>query len=356
MSARALGLTVAASLLLGGCQHVSRLGEMTGGFVQPPASMANVEALSAEQYCDRHMKHDMPAENEYWLGRSAAANLLLRYGLENVLPAAHPTAVYVRSVGQTLATVAEQHLGDPAIDRAKAKIPDRPRPLRGFQFIVVRSATANAHGMPGGYVVVTTGLLEKVEDEEELAGVLAHEIAHVHRGHGVEIVERALCIEANRSKTLEGQGVGLLTDAAASVDSMSKQVLSVDPKLRDKALAFYDSAVTGLFQKSLEKKLEFEADALGVQIATWAGYGGGGLSRVLARLAADKPQKTGILADIAQLDSTHPPPNERLAKLNGFIAARGLPESVPAAERRRQRFAQAFAALGASADAGGAGN
>ncbi len=357
-SLRSFLLPMAGALAISGCQHVQNVGKYTGGFVQPPASLGDVKAVSADQYCDEHMKHDMPVDNEYYLGRSAAANLMIRYGLSNTLPAEHPVSIYVRTVGQTLATVAEQHLGDASIERAKAEIPDRPRPMRGFQFIVVRSKAANAHGMPGGYIVVTTGLLEQVKDEEELAGVLAHEIAHVHRGHGVEIVERAMCVEANRDKTLEGKGVGVLTQTAASVDSLSKQMLSVDPKLQEKALAFYDSTVTGLFQKSLEKSLEFEADALGVQIATWAGYGASGLPNVLARLGSAQPQKTGLMADIAQLDSTHPPPNERLGKLRGFIATRKLPETVPAAEQRKKRFGAAFSGLASASDTvdeGGAG-
>src|SRR5512133_2539388 len=60
-----------------------------------------------------------------------------------------------------------------------------------FKFSIIRSSAINAFATPGGYVYVNQGLITLVEDEGELAGVLAHEIAHVNGRHIAEIVDRS---------------------------------------------------------------------------------------------------------------------------------------------------------------------
>jgi predicted Zn-dependent protease len=67
--------------------------------------------------------------------------------------------------------------------RLTAQAPDNPYT---FQVSVVRSEVVNAFALPGGYVVVFTGLIQKAESGEEVAGVLGHEISHVLERHGME--------------------------------------------------------------------------------------------------------------------------------------------------------------------------
>lgn len=77
--------------------------------------------------------------------------------------------------------------------RLTDQIPDNPYQ---FQVTVVRSDTVNAFALPGGYVVVFTGLLKKAESPEEVAGVLGHELNHVLLRHGLERIVKTLGIVA----------------------------------------------------------------------------------------------------------------------------------------------------------------
>jgi predicted Zn-dependent protease len=60
-----------------------------------------------------------------------------------------------------------------------------------FQFSIIRSSAINAFATPGGYVYLNQGLINLAENEAELAGVLAHEIAHVNGRHIAEIIDRS---------------------------------------------------------------------------------------------------------------------------------------------------------------------
>jgi len=60
-----------------------------------------------------------------------------------------------------------------------------------FKFYPVKAQDPNAFAIPGGYVFVTTGLIVLAENEQEIAGVLSHEIAHITGRHVAQMIERA---------------------------------------------------------------------------------------------------------------------------------------------------------------------
>src|SRR4030066_1697210 len=65
-----------------------------------------------------------------------------------------------------------------------------PKPFE-FKFYVINAPDANAFAIPGGYIFVTTGLIVLAENEQEVAGVLGHEISHVTARHVSQLIERA---------------------------------------------------------------------------------------------------------------------------------------------------------------------
>src|SRR5512139_47232 len=69
-----------------------------------------------------------------------------------------------------------------------AQVPSTPFEYR---FFIIQSTDANAYAIPGGYVFVTTGLLVLADNEQEVAGVLSHEIAHVTHRHVAQLIERS---------------------------------------------------------------------------------------------------------------------------------------------------------------------
>jgi predicted Zn-dependent protease len=238
-------------------------------------------------------------EQEFYLGKTVAASVLARLGGQ-ALPPHHPASVYLLEVGTVVAlAAAELRQGD-----------DRPAPMRGWRFIPVESPAVNAVGNPGGFVLVTTGLLRAVRSEDELAGVLAHEVAHVQRGHTLQPVEAA----RKQSQLTEGALAG------------TSDVLH----------AFFGQVVTlgadFVLDKGFGKKNELAADALAARILAEAGYQAAALAAFLSRL--EGPGARGGFF------SRHPPAAERVAALAGLARPSG-----PTPEVRLARLGRAVAAL-----------
>jgi len=191
------------------------------------------------------------------------------------------------------------------------------RPGMDWHFAVLDDPDINAFAAPGGYVFVTRGLLGIAGSEAELAGVLAHEIGHVVARHHVQ----ALRTQAAR---------GLLGEIAGR--AIAGRGFDASP---------FISGGLGLLARGLDREDEFEADQLGVTIATRAGYEPYGLPRVLARIG----QMGHAAAGLELLASTHPPAGERLARLERLMRGRfdrysGQPLLE---ERYREHLAHLFA-------------
>jgi beta-barrel assembly-enhancing protease len=226
-------------------------------------------------------------EQEFHLGKTIAATVVSRLG-ERALPPEHPAARYLRDVGTVVALAAAE------LRTAE----DRPYPLKGFRFILVDAPQVNAVGMPGGFVAVTTGAFRAARTEDELAAVIAHEVAHVQRGHVMVPVERAREQEHLTGTLLAG------TDKVVH--------------------AFFGKVVTlgadFVLDKGYGKTSELEADALAARVLSSAGYDPGALERFLGRLEG-KAAQGGFF-------SRHPPASERAAALAGQRLPRATPPEV----------------------------
>jgi predicted Zn-dependent protease len=128
-----------------------------------------------------------------------------------------------------------------------------PGPQFPYRFKVVNASDINAFALPGGFVYVNRGVLESARDEGEVAGVIAHEIAHVALRHGTHNASKAYLTQA---------GVGILGGILGGhVGAGTAQVLN---------------AVGGLGMNALflrySREAESDADVLGAQIMARAGY------------------------------------------------------------------------------------
>jgi predicted Zn-dependent protease len=160
------------------------------------------------------------------------------------------------------------------------------RPNLPWTFTIVDSPAINAFALPGGYIYLTRGLLAYLEDESELAGVLGHEIGHVTARHAAQAYTRQM-----------QAGIGLTI--------LSIFVPSTQP--------FTDLGVTGLSVLFLKhgREAELEADRLGVEYGSGAGYDPAGVPRFLATLArVDALSERGVPNWL----STHPDPGSRAVK------------------------------------------
>jgi beta-barrel assembly-enhancing protease len=173
-----------------------------------------------------------------------------------------------------------------------------------WTFGVIEADTINAFAMPGGTVIISHGLLKRLQNESELAGVLGHEIAHV--------------VQKHQLKAIQGSAwSGLIADVGKEyATSRVGRGGGVEGYLKSQfASAGIDLAKNGFFVKPLDRSLEYEADRMGVVLAARAGYDPYGYVAVLQLLAQSTPDdEAGILA-------THPSPAERISELEKVFPA-----------------------------------
>jgi len=159
-----------------------------------------------------------------------------------------------------------------------------------YQVTVVEDPTINAFALPGGYIFVNSGLLAAVANNGELAGALAHELAHVELHHGMKALYRTV-----------GMGLGL-------------NLLIRNNKSKYKVLAERMAALSlTMVQLGYSREAEFEADRHGVELMTAAGYNKNDLINFWERMEA----RTGDSGDsgIFRMFATHPPLSERILRV-----------------------------------------
>jgi predicted Zn-dependent protease len=168
------------------------------------------------------------------------------------------------------------------------------RPELPWRFAVIDNPNVNAFATPGGYVFITRGLLERMGSEAELAGALAHEIAHVEKRHHLNAMKKDA-----RMRLLGRAGSAAM--AKARTDAEAAQRLSQVAGM-----------AKGLYTRGLDKADEYEADRVGAMLAARAGYDPYGLAQVLQTLDSVSPESS----QFALLFKTHPKPADRLAALD----------------------------------------
>jgi len=168
--------------------------------------------------------------------------------------------------------------------RMTEQIPDNPYT---FDVTVVKSDVVNAFALPGGYVVVFTGLMKKAESGEEVAGVLSHELNHVLQRHGLERIVKNL---------------GLMT-AAAIVFGNQQGLVGMMKQLG-----------VELFTLKFGREQETEADLTGLQLLQRAKIDPSGMIRFFERLSENDEGRMEWL-------STHPMSTGRAERLKAELAA-----------------------------------
>lgn len=179
------------------------------------------------------------------------------------------------------------------------------RPELEFHFAILKSDEINSYAAPGGYIFITTGALLAMQDEAELAGILAHEIAHV----------------ANRDI------IRYLNVRALEATPGTSAALMIGGPYNAMALSFLqswdqnhtvDKALDVLFKDGYKQTDESIDDKAALHYIAFAGYDARGMVRYLERLKALKGKNTAILG------KTHPSFEERINKITTAIQEEGL--------------------------------
>lgn len=158
-----------------------------------------------------------------------------------------------------------------------------------FQFTVADDPSVNAFALPGGFVTINLGLLRRADTGEEIAAVLAHELAHVDRRHGTQRVLRQLGTVALISLVFGGGDLHAPAELAG-----------------------------GLASSAYDREQEAEADAVGLETLRRAGIDPSGMARFFERVSGEPG------AMVPAFLSTHPDPGDR-AELAASAAATASP-------------------------------
>ena len=197
---------------------------------------------------------------------------------------------------------------DPYISFHIRKIKEKLESVANMPFdvviTVIESSTMDAFATIGGYVYITTGLIAQCEKEEELAGVIAHEFAHIYRRHIAKRYEKEKYIN-----------IGMLS-------SLVLAMLAPDQRAKEAILTTGIASAQSLSLK-YSREDEDEADRFGSKFAESAGYGGFGIAEFLKRLRLSGADKI-----LPQYLLTHPYHDERIKKLESIWKERKpIPDS-----------------------------
>ncbi len=288
------GLLVAA--LFFGCAEVTEMGTQ---LAQEAGMISADQAESVKRGAQAVQKtwQDLTPEQEYYIGRAVVAQVLQTYP-----PLDQPEAnTYLNLLGQSLAVFS-----------------DRPETFGGYHFLLLDSDEINAFAGPGGLILVTRGMLRCCETEDELAAVLAHEICHVEKKHGLSAIKQGRLTEA------------FTIIAAESAKQLGSEELA---SLTREFEASVGDVVMTLTTSGYSRTQEREADAAAVQLLQRAGYPKVSIITMLNRMGER-------LADAGGLGfaKTHPSAQERADALRPTVG-----NAQPTANAaREERFSAAM--------------
>jgi len=226
----------------------------------------------------------LSTEQEVALGLQTAPQMAAEFG------GLHPDAAvqdYVEKLGERIVAESAAKGGDYQYD-----------------FHVLQDTeTVNAFALPGGQVFITAALMRRLTDEDQLAGVLGHEIGHVVGRHSAEHLAK---------QQLTQVLVGAAGVAGSSEDSSGQQAAAV-------------AAMVGqVVNMRFGRKDELESDRLGVRFMSEAGHDPRSLKDVMRILA----EASGGRGERPEFLSTHPDPGNRLQEIEAEIG-RMFPGGVP---------------------------
>jgi beta-barrel assembly-enhancing protease len=240
---------------------------------------------------------DLDPSEEHYIGRSVAAQILSMPDYKLVQDQA--SVAYVDRIGQAIVMTN---------DGVRHTFAD-------YHFAVLDTDEQNAFACPGGTILVSKGLLAQASSEDEVAAVLAHEVAHVTLAHGLQAIQKANLAEAF---TYLGAGAA---QAAMTPEDMQKLTGLFDSSVKD--------IVQTLITSGYSRDAELAADHLAVQFLANTGYDPQALGRVLAKMAA--------VGGHGGMFATHPAPQDRIAALGAPLPYTG---DGAALAFRQSRFQQ----------------
>lgn len=234
-------------------------------------------------------------EQEYFLGRVCAANILYKYN--DKFTTNEALQKYINEIGQTLSVLS-----------------DREDLFSGYIFIVVEGENKNAIATPGGFIFITTAMIEACDNEDQIAGILAHEIGHVVHKDAVNSID-----SKNRLISLIklAEKYGGPAAKAKAQEALAKLpdwfVVEIEDITMDDIFSSIVEGLVNQWEKSYSKDQEKAADIHAVELMIKTGYNPNELINIINKL------DSGTDAHY----TSHPSPSERVAYISEEITKYG---------------------------------
>ncbi len=271
---------IASTLLISGC--VKELDSLIQdptiqqGLAKTGLSQSHISSIAGISKGVASASEDFTPEQEYYIGRTVSANILSNYKLYNNAAATK----YINQIGYQLANHS-----------------DMPVTFGGYHFAILDSSEINAFAAPGGFIFITRGLLRCASNEDEVAAIIAHEIAHITHAHALSAI---------KSSRWSDLGVNIATEIAKK---HTKSTLN-------NLLTIYEGSIKDItntmINSGYSKSQEYEADKSATDILISSGYNPTSLIAMLESM--DKK----LTVNSGGFGSTHPSPKDRIDSLTAL--------------------------------------
>lgn len=238
-------------------------------------------------------------EQEYYIGRAVAANLLTTRKVWNDQKA----TTYLNVMERTLSLFS-----------------DTPETYGGYHLLILDTDEINAFAAPGGLILVSRGLLRCATTEDGVAAILAHETSHVVLKHGLNAIAQSRKTAAYKNLALAGVAAFGSPEARQLTDIFKDSISDI---------------TNTLVNSGYSRELEFKADQMALVIMRRAGYDPQAFDEML------KLMQTKIKSGGPGFAKTHPEPKDRADAVEKSLAGQPPVTPDPAAARGRQSRYQA---------------
>ena len=209
-------------------------------------------------------------EQEYYIGRAVAANILGTYRLWNGNPA---LTAYLNNICMAIT------INSP-----------RPDVFNGYRVAILDSNEINAFATSGGHIFLTRGLINVARTEDALAGVIAHEVAHIQLQHSIKSIKSSRITQALIVTGTSAAGAATGMDVSQLTEVFNESVGEI---------------VHTMVNSGYSQSQEFEADTTAMALMASAGYNPQGLVDMLRLLSSAQTSSAGF-------GKTHPSPAQRI--------------------------------------------
>ena len=260
---------VILSITVISCKSVAFAAQVAGAAGVIDQNTAN--AISQSSQALANATEAITPEQEYYIGRAVAANILSRY---KIWEGNRALNAYLNKI-------------------CMAIVINSPRPdiYNGYRVMLLDSKEINAFATPGGHIFVTRELVANANSEDALAAVIAHEIAHIQLQHSIKSIKTSRITQAIMITGVSAAGAATGYNVNELTDIFNESVGEI---------------VTTMVDNGFSQSQEFEADNTALRLLASAGYSPSALIEMLRALSNVQASGSGF-------GKTHPTPAQRIA-------------------------------------------